>query len=505
MQIRRKIKSIVASILVVTTFTLLFSPLFTKAGDSSMSRAEQEEATPQCKGPENPVGETLETAIAFTAKLDEILSRIIFDSKIIFKTSDDLAGVASGCDKKRCGDICKNILGSQCCKDCTTTDPVTGKIITYCCPGQTCNTLVEDCNSYCYPPPCGVGGMDKIDSDLSVVRGTLKEIKALRREYERTLVSYINIYDWAFGQAYYCNNLGVCVETSHLSPKNPKYLNSQCNNACVPAGKVSGYRCMDTAPPGSTLPNYECKASAKSYPGLSFSTLGDCQNVCGQVTWKCNTSLGRCESTLDGSGSYFDEDPCNNYCAVGMSALNISPMSECDPQWATTPLGSSTICDHGDSLTDVTMVANYCAGKKKYTPKDIGDKISGAVGSNGDINWGAVHCVCRGVGLEVNPYNMIKSGMNSWGYTDALTFIQEHYLENGIAIAVECDASLGSSQQDGYYSILLRGYDKNTKTVYYNDPKSGTEKTMTSSDYYNHCYSDKSSGKEGLIVGCYKP
>jgi len=499
--VTKKFNKLVISILILAIF-FSFPFLTEAAAGGSMSRGEQEEKTAQCKGPENPVGEMLDTAIEFSAELNSILSQIIYDSKQIFKYSDDLAGVASGCNKKRCGIDCNRTTGnSQCCSTTVETLP-DGSTTTVCT--LSCNTLA--CSSKCGPPPCGVNGMKRIDSDLSTVQHFLSEVKQLQKQYERTLVSYFNIYEKAFGQTYACVGAGgICREVDSTYNGNV-YINDKCNYECPQADQVKGYGCV--AP--SSGSSYQCKAVGKNFSGSVFSTMSDCQSVCGQSTYKCNPTSGKCDEVYDGSG-ITSSSTCQANCTKGMtiSPLAIAPLGECDSRWATTSLGSSTICAHGDSLTDVAMMVNYC-GKNMGVDEVLENikKKNGTILSNGDINWDIAACPCRGrLGLEEVSYNAIKGQMKDNGYTDALKFIQDRFLNQGSALVVECDPSLGSSQQEGYYSILLKGYDSTTKTVYYNDPKTGTAKTMTALDYYNtyHCYSDKTTGKEALILTCLRP
>ena len=514
-KMKDKIKNqfILISISILMITSLFSSPYIVKAGTGSMSRAEQEESTPQCKGPENPVGETLKIAIAFTGKLNEILTKIIYDSQVIFKASEDLDSVALGCNKKRCGQKCNaGKDGSNCCHYTTVTNP-DGSTSSVC--DLFCQTLA--CHSKCEPPPCGYGGMAQINADLQTVQSTLIEVKNLQKQYEQTLVSYIDIYKWAFGEVYQCNSTGICTDIGHgtvfskIVRGQPVYLNNFCNGECPGQSQIKGYTCEvdQTAAGAGAPPVYKCQAVGPDFnQGKIFHDMSSCQNVCGYETYKCNSASGTCDTVKDGSGDYISSSTCQNNCIKGMAInpLNIPAIGECDPAWATTSLGNSTICDHGDSLTDVTMAANYCG--KNVNPKEALEDIlkkQNTVNSDGNINWNAATCPCKGyLGIGLHTSNRIKTEMADFGYTDALTFIQDHYLQNGTAVVVECDKGLGSKQQDGYFSIILRGYDPKTKTVFYNDPKTGTQSTMSSDDYYNkyRCYSDQTTGKQALIIGC---
>ena len=127
--------------------------------------------------------------------------------------------------------------------------------------------------------------------------------------------------------------------------------------------------------------------------------------------------------------------------AIDSKGIPIVPFyRQCDPAWAETAIGSSTICKNGSGPTTAAMLLNYYG--KTYKPNDFtsGGKPDSFVGEAG----------------------LITSTNLSW---ENILWL----LENDRPVIITVGPSIFSYNNKDHY-LVLRGKTPTGTTIYLNDP-----------------------------------
>ena len=105
-------------------------------------------------------------------------------------------------------------------------------------------------------------------------------------------------------------------------------------------------------------------------------------------------------------------------CFISMAQFKPSDFDQCDSQWKDIRLGNRsdwpTICDDGDQLTVLSMIANGCGirfpGNKEMNPKNLNDFLASNNGFKEDrsIDMPVIGLLELKNTLETDQLNKIK-------------------------------------------------------------------------------------------------